>query len=259
MNNPLASSGGIGFFSAHSRKNRNLDLEKLEDLRSSAPISANNKCKFPTEVRVINLEKRSDRWERFQEINKDLFSEFTITRFNAVEGSNVVDAIFNSFTFCLEESFKNNETVIIMEDDCYLAPGGLEKLKLAFLDLPGDWDCLIGNHYFITGMEILTDHLARPKNQASTLNFAVFRNTILNKIKSNIHLRSNLLRDIDHFITSEQVPINNYTVWPMISREYVSHSDHKNSVKDMTIRIRENAFLYQFVDSDTYYPSIPEW
>ena len=259
MNNPLASSGGIGFFSAHSRKNRNRDLEKLEDLRSSTPISANNKCKFPTEVRVINLEKRSDRWERFQEINKDLFSEFTITRFNAVEGSNVVDAIFNSFTSCLEESFKDHETVIIMEDDCYLAPGGLEKLKSAFLDLPEDWDCLIGNHYFITGMEILTDHLARPKNQASTLNFAVFRNTILNKIKDNIHLRSNLLRDIDHFITSEQVPINNYTVWPMISREYVSHSDHKNSVKDMTIRIRENAFLYQFVDSDTYYPSIPEW
>jgi GR25 family glycosyltransferase involved in LPS biosynthesis len=259
MNNPLASSGGIGFFSAHSRKNRNRDLEKLEDLRSSTPISANNKCKFPTEVRVINLEKRSDRWERFQEINKDLFSEFTITRFNAVEGSNVVDAIFNSFTSCLEESFNNHETVIIMEDDCYLAPGGLEKLKSAFLDLPEDWDCLIGNHYFITGMEILTDHLARPKNQASTLNFAVFRNTILNKIKNNIHLRSNLLRDIDHFITSEQVPINNYTVWPMISREYVSHSDHKNSVKDMTIRIRENAFLYQFVDSDTYYPSIPEW
>ena len=259
MNNPLASSGGIGFFSAHSRKNRNQDLEKLEDLRSSTPISANNKCKFPTEVRVINLEKRSDRWERFQEINKDLFSEFTITRFNAVEGSNVVDAIFNSFTSCLQESFNNHETVIIMEDDCYLAPGGLEKLKSAFLDLPEDWDCLIGNHYFITGMEILTDHLARPKNQASTLNFAVFRNTILNKIKNNIHLRSNLLRDIDHFITSEQVPINNYTVWPMISREYVSHSDHKNSVKDMTIRIRENAFLYQFVDSDTYYPSIPEW
>ncbi len=259
MNNPLASSGGIGFFSAHSRKNRNRDLEKLEDLRSSTPISANNKCKFPTEVRVINLEKRPDRWERFQEINKDLFSEFTITRFNAVEGSNVVDAIFNSFTSCLEESFNNHETVIIMEDDCYLAPGGLEKLKSAFLDLPEDWDCLIGNHYFITGMEILTDHLAKPKNQASTLNFAVFRNTILNKIKNNIHLRSNLLRDIDHFITSEQVPINNYTVWPMISREYVSHSDHKNSVKDMTIRIRENAFLYQFVDSDTYYPSIPEW
>jgi hypothetical protein len=72
-------------------------------------------------------------------------------------------------------------------------------------------------------------------------------------------LRSNFLRDIDHFITSEEVPINNYTVWPMISREYVSHSDHKNSVKDMTNRIRENAFLYQFVDSDTYYPSIPEW
>jgi GR25 family glycosyltransferase involved in LPS biosynthesis len=259
MNNPLASSGGIGFFSAHSRKNRNQDLEKIQDLKSYSTIASNNKCKFPTDVRVINLEKRPDRWEKFQELNTELFSKFSVTRFNAIEGNNVVDAIFNSFTSCLEESFKDHETVIIMEDDCYLAPGGLEKLKSAFLDLPEDWDCLIGNHYFISGIEILTDHLARPKNQASTLNFAVFRNTILNKIKDNLDLRSNFLRDIDHFITSEEVPINNYTVWPMISREYVSHSDHKNSVKDMTNRIRENAFLYQFVDSDTYYPSIPEW
>ena len=146
-----------------------------------------------------------------------------------------------------------------MEDDCYLATGGLEKLKAAFPDLPNDWDCLIGNHYFISDIEVLTNHIAKPKNQASTLNFAVFRNTILKKINDNIHLRGMLLRDIDHFITSEEIPINNYTVWPMISREYVSHSDHKNSVKDMTIRIRENAFLYQFVDSDTYYPSIIDW
>ena len=259
MNNPLASSGGIGFFSAHSRKNRNLDLAKIKDLRSSNHIVQNNKCRFPTEVRVINLEKRPDRWEKFQGLNKNLFSEFTVTRFNAIEGSNVVDAIFNSFIVCLEESFKSHETVIIMEDDCYLATGGLEKLRSSFSDLPEDWDCLIGNHYFISEIEILTDHLARPKNQASSLNFAVFRNTILDKIKNNIDLRSDLLRDIDHFITSEKTPINNYTAWPMISREYVSHSDHKNTIKDMTIRIRENAFLYQFVDSDIYYPGMPEW
>ena len=259
MNNPLASSGGIGFFSAHSRKNRNQDLEKIQDLRSQSTIASNNKCKFPTVVRVINLEKRPDRWGKFQELNTELFSEFSVSRFNAIEDNNVVDAIFNSFTSCLEESFQDHETVIIMEDDCYLAPGGLEKLKAAFYDLPNDWDCLIGNHYFISDIEVLTNHIAKPKNQASTLNFAVFRNTVLDKIKNNISLRTNFLRDIDHFITSEQVPINNYTVWPMISREYVSHSDHKNSVKDMTIRIRENAFLYQFVDSDTYYPSIPEW
>jgi len=259
MNNPLASSGGVGFFSSHSRKNMNSDLEKIQDLRSCSTITPNNKCKFPTDIRVINLENRADRWEKFQEINKDLFSKFTVTRYNAKTEGKVVDAIFNSFTSCLEESFKSHETIIIMEDDCYLAHGGLEKLRSAFLDLPDDWDCLIGNHYFISGIEILTDNLAKPKNQASTLNFAVFRNTIMDKIKSNLELRSDLLLDIDHFITSEKIPINNYTVWPMISREYVSYSNHKNSVKDMTIRIRENAHLYQFVDSDTYYPSIPEW
>jgi hypothetical protein len=65
--------------------------------------------------------------------------------------------------------------------------------------------------------------------------------------------------DIDHFITNEKIPINNYTVWPMVSRESVSFSDNKGSVKDMTIRIREHAHLYQFIDSETYYPGLQDW
>ena len=259
MNDPLAISSGVGFFSAYSLKNKREDLQRIVDRISENTLIPNNTCKFPTTVKVINLEKRADRWENFQLHNQRIFEEFKVERFTALEEKDVVDAIFNSFVACLEESFKIHETVIVMEDDCYLATGGLEKLKASFHDLPRDWDCLIGNHYFISDIEVLTNHIAKPKNQASTLNFAVFRNTILEKIKNNIHLRGMLLRDIDHFITSEEIPINNYTVWPMISREYVSHSDHKNSVKDMTIRIRENAFLYQFVDSDTYYPSIIDW
>jgi len=67
------------------------------------------------------------------------------------------------------------------------------------------------------------------------------------------------LLDIDHFITCEEVPINNFTIWPMVSREYTSFSDHKGKVKDMTMRIRENAYLYQFVDSHIYYPSLQDW
>ena len=82
MNNPLASSGGIGFFSAHSRKNRNQDLEKIQDLKSYSTIASNNKCKFPTDVRVINLEKRPDRWGKFQELNTELFSKFSVTFFS---------------------------------------------------------------------------------------------------------------------------------------------------------------------------------
>lgn len=259
MNNPLASSGGIGFFSSYSKKNKKSDLEKIIDRTLENLVVSDNPCKFPTVVKVINLENRLDRWEKFQNVNGSIFNKFNVQRFNAIEGEDVVNAIFDSFITCLEESFKEHETIIVMEDDCYLVHGGLEKLRNAFNDLPSDWDCLIGNHYFISEIEVLTNHIAKPKNQASTLNFAVFRNTVLDKIKNNISLRSNLLRDIDHFITSETIPINNYTIWPMISREFVSHSDHKNCVKDMTIRIRENAFLYQFVDSDIYYPSLPQW
>jgi hypothetical protein len=40
----------------------------------------------------------------------------------------------------------------------------------------------------------------------------------------------------------------------MVSREYLSHSDHAGKIKDMSMRVRENANLFQFIDSDKYYP-----
>lgn len=259
MNDPLASSVTKGYFRYFSAKNREEDLQKIHDIKQGNSFFPNNPCEFPRKIYVINLDRREDRWMESNFINRELFSKIPVERFSAIELPNPVDAIFESFVRCLEKGFETQETIIIMEDDAYLAHGGLEKLSLAFDSLPEDWDCLIGNHYFFGEMNVLTDHLAKPVGEASTLNFAIFRNTILEKIKSNLHLRESVRLDIDHFITSDEVPINNYTVWPMISRESLSFSDHKKSVKDMTIRIREHAFLFPFIDSDTYYPGLEDW
>jgi hypothetical protein len=259
MNDPLASSGGSGTFRFLSQANSEGDLKRIIDRRNEAIIFPNNKCVFPTQIKVLNLPEREDRWKIFQEINKELFSEFNVSKFQASKSEDVVLSIFNSFIKCLEESFEKKETVIIMEDDGYVVPGGIEKLRFAFQDLPEDWDVLIGNHYFFGEMNLLTDNLAKPTGLASTLNFAVYRNTILPKIKENLHLRNEDRFDFDHFITHPLVPINNYTIWPMISREYVSFSDHKKSVVNMEYRVRENSHLYQYVDSDKYYSSLEGW
>ena len=148
-----------------------------------------------------------------------------------------------------------------MEDDSYLAEGGIEKLKETWEDLPEDWDVLIGNHYFFGGMNILTDNLAKPTQRASTINFSIFRKTCLPKIKEHKYLRDTYpsIRDFDHYVTSEIVPINNYTVWPMISREISSYSDHRGRILDSSIRIRENAYKYKFIDQDKYYSSLEGW
>ena len=110
-------------------------------------------------------------------------------------------------------------------------------------------------------MNILTDNLSKPTQRASTINFSIFRKTCLPKIKEHKYLRDAYpsIRDFDHYVTSEIVPINNYTVWPMISREISSYSDHKGRILDSSIRIRENAYKYKFIDQDKYYSSLEGW
>jgi GR25 family glycosyltransferase involved in LPS biosynthesis len=136
MNNPLA--GSQGNFRFVSSRNRSEDEKSLVDLRSQKRIASNNPCKFPSKVYVINRSERKDRWETFQRINSDLFSKFQVERWEATSTSyqitSTVDAIFQSFLNCLDHSLEKEECVIIMEDDSYLAEGGLEKLKIAWKD-----------------------------------------------------------------------------------------------------------------------------
>lgn len=261
MNNPLGPFGQS--FRLMSLKNKSKDEESIIDSRKNGRIKGGNLAKFPKKIYVINKEDRIDRWESFCSINSSLFSQFEVLKWKATVGQEnvpVVDAIFESFISCMKKSFEGEECVIIMEDDAYLARGGMEKLLKCWEDLPEDWDVLIGNHYYFGKMEVLTDHLAKPQDRASTANFIVARKTVLPKILENLDQRGNQsIRDFDHFITSDLIPINNYTVWPMISREISSYSDHNGKMLDSSIRIRENAYKYLFIDQEEYYPSLKGW
>lgn len=259
MNNPLASN--FGDFKHKSEKNRPEDEKSILDGRSKFSPGG-NKVNFPTRIYVIHKSDREDRWDRFSEENEDLFKKFKVFKWEAsVPGgkiSTVTDAIFDSFFRCIKNS--PDESIIIMEDDSYVAPGGIEKVKSAWEHLPTDWDVLIGNHYHFGSVEVLSDHLAKPVGRASTCNFIIVRRTIIPKIEENLDKRGiPSLRDFDHFITTETIPINNFTVWPMISREFPSFSDHKSKVLNSEIRLRENAYKYLFVDQERYYSSLEGW
>lgn len=259
MNNPL-SSIGKGHFSLTSRKNKDKDLERIIDRRSEElTIFNQNKISVPNKAFVINLKEREDRWERFCNINRDLFGKLEVERFEAIQDKDVSKAIFSSHVGCLEKSFPAEKCVLVLEDDCILASGWYEKLEQCFLDLPKDWDVLIGNHYFYSSIEVLTDNLAKPIGTASTANFVVYNQTSLEKIRNDYHLRQMALQDIDHFLTSDLTSINNYTSWPMLSREFFSMSDHRGKARNMELRVREHAHMFPFIDSESYYPSIDCW
>jgi len=259
MNNPLGTS--FGDFKIRSIKNKSEDEKSILDERSSF-IPGGNSCPFPTKVFVIHKSEREDRWERFKVSNQPLFEEFEVHRWEAstpgYDFPEVVDAIFDSFLKCIKNS--PDEAIIVMEDDSYLVEKGMEKIKKSWEDLPEDWDILIGNHYFFGTLKVLSDHLAKPAERASTVNFTIIRRTIIPKIEENLHRREiPSLRDFDHFVTSELIPINNFTVWPMVSREFSSFSDHKGRILDSSHKIRENAFKYLFIDQDSYYSSLEGW
>lgn len=258
MNNPLGSS--FGGFKLKSERNRSEDEKSILDKRSDFLVGGNT-VPFPKKVYVIHKSEREDRWSTFKSYNKQIFDLFEVLKWEAsVPGGkiqSVTDAIFDSFLKCIKNS--PDEAIIIMEDDSYLADGGIEKIKSAWEELPFDWDVLFGNHYFYGQIEVLSGHLAKPIGRASTCNFIVVRRTIISKIEENLEKREiPSIRDFDHFITSE-ITINNFTVWPMISREFSSFSDHKSKILDSSIKIRENAYKYLFIDHDKYYSSLEGW
>lgn len=262
MNNPLAVSQGD--FRLRSLRNKNQDEKDLIDLRGEYVKNGTNPCSFPKKVYVINRRDREDRWSSFCSLNSSSLENFEVTRWDATvvdeKITSVVDAIFESFLRCLKDAFQTEECVIVMEDDAYIAEGGVQKLKMCWKDLPEDWDVLVGNHYWFYQMNILTDHLAKPVDRASTANFIVVRKTALPKILKNLDLRGiESIRDFDHFITSDQVPINNYSVWPMISREIASFSNHKGKNLDSSMKIKEHSYKYLFIDQEKFYPSLEGW
>jgi hypothetical protein len=256
MNNPIYS--GNPSFKILSEKNRKLDESSLKIAKKNWNLGG-NKCQFPSKVFVINRSERPDRMGKFKEYNRLVYENFEVIRFEAsvpnLKIKTTTDAIFDSFYRCILDS--PDECICVMEDDAYIVGGSIEKIKKSWEELPEDWDILIGNHYFFGSIEILSENLAKPTSRASSANFIIVRKTIIPKINDNIHKREiQSINDFDHFVTSELVPINNFTIWPMVSREYPSFSDHKGKELDSSHKIRENSFKYLFIDQEEFYTSL---
>lgn len=259
MNNPLGPIIGPGHFSQISKINREDDLNKIIDSKDSF-VAKTKSIQLPKRALIVNLPEREDRWQIFKSKNQDILECFDVTRKDGIKHDDTATGIFLAHLECMQKSKEIREPMIVMEDDCEMATGWLEKLESVFRNIPEDWDVLIGNHYFYSQIDVLTDHLAKPRNQASTTNFVVYSPTCYDKVKDHMHLRHELnIEDVDHFLTSEKIPVNNYTIWPMISREFVTFSDHHKRVRNMELRVREHAYQFPFIDSDLYYPSIESW
>jgi len=259
MRTPLSPGVSPGYFSQMSLNNKEDDLAKIVDCKGGFRKDL-KAFDLPSKALVINLPEREDRWMNFKIKNDNLFQKLNVERVNGIVEKFPPDGIFKSHLKCMKLAKKIGEPILVLEDDCELAQGWFEKIKKVFQELPADWDVLIGNHYFFSEIEILTEHLAKPRTQASTANFVIYNHSCHDAVVKNLHLRKELdLYDVDHLLTSEETSISNYTIWPMVAREFISISDHYKKIRNMEFRVREHSFQFQFVDSDIYYPSIECW
>ncbi len=248
MNNPLAV--GSPDYRRLSELNRATD--ELDISRPDTKQIPNSKS-YPRKIYVLNLPEREDRWIRFQSMNQELFEIFDVVRFDALKTSDVQDAIFKSFKTCIGKA--EDETFIVMEDDAFLVEGAIQHLHKIWEQIPGDWDVLFGNHYFYSKLEIINDVVAKPIGRASTANFGIYSKSLLPKLDDLSMREDRSLSEWDHFLTGNP-SINNYVLWPMVSREVAGFSDHRGREMNINLRLREHRYRFNFLDNEKFYEAI---
>lgn len=136
-------------------------------------------------VYVINLDRRSDRWEKFQKNN---LSGLTVTRVSAVDGKEVkvneqILRIFNENDYnwrcgmigCALSHFlqyidllnSDDEYRIILEDDAVLVPNFSQKLNSLLSYKQLDWDLIYLGHYPKNNIQTNSFHAVKKNSQES--------------------------------------------------------------------------------------------
>lgn len=247
MNDPLRSSPD---FNRLSELNREADEASIHFTPYSGPLNVDA---FPKKVYVINLPEREDRWNQFVSSNEELFQHFEVVRFSATKGQDVRDAIFTSFLSCLKSC--EDSSCIIMEDDSYVVPRGIDQIRETWKLIPRDWEVVFGNHYFFSELKVLNESFAKPIGRASTANFGIYHQRIIPKIESSTLKGNPSTKEWDHLLTGDP-NICNYLYWPMISREHPGHSDHRGKFMNINFRTREHRYKFNFKDNENFYDRI---
>lgn len=120
-------------------------------------------------VHAINLDRDTDRWTRFEQLNGALVD---VVRFSAVEGAGVDRAALAANGFIVEpcsrtdgaigcacshialwyQAVDSGETLTIVEDDTILAGDFAEEAERVLAELPAGWDVVMWGWNFDTYM-----------------------------------------------------------------------------------------------------------
>jgi hypothetical protein len=138
---------------------------------------------FPPTL-VINLDKRTDRWEGIQK--KFINWPVPLQRISAVEASPGWKGCFMSHLKCIEHARDNNyEWLLILEDDCRLDEGALtrfQQLLPSLWEQREEWDIFNGGPTFIRDIQKTQSEPPLFKIKAYAAHFALINKSAYDKI-----------------------------------------------------------------------------
>ena len=194
-----------------------------------------NLSKHFDKIYVINLDRRPDRYEAFQQEMAKYGIE-NIERFSAIDGATimannipllageigVLESHLEIVRKCKEEGLNN---VLIMEDDVYFSDEIL-KLDEYMASVPKDWEFLYfgGNHVYGEPPVLVNDKVIK-LNYTVALQCVAINGSIFEVIEGVLPKRQ---KQVDAYYADLQETFNAYGFYPNMAKQRAGFSDIQN-------------------------------
>jgi GR25 family glycosyltransferase involved in LPS biosynthesis len=195
--------------------------------------------KYFDKVYCINLDKRTDRWDKVCKI----FSENNIDgveRYSAIDGSTLnLDLIsYNKsllkgelgilethIKLIKEAKEQNLKSILIMEDDVYFTKE-IENFDDYMNSVPIDWDMLfIGGNHLYGNTPIKVNKKIMKVNHTLAIHCLGVKHTIYDVI---LEITKRRMKQIDNYYADLQKGYNAYCFTPNMALQYEDFSDIQN-------------------------------
>jgi len=184
----------------------------------------------------INLDKRTDRWEKVSKTFDDLEIK-NVKRYSAVDGATldlesmsynpsllrgelgILESHLNIIQEAKDEGLKQ---IMVMEDDVTFTDE-IHKFDEYLDAVPNDWDMIyVGGNHLYGAKPILVNEKVLRLNNSMAIHCVIIKNTIFDII---LKIASNRQKQIDVYYADIQKSCNVYSFTPNMALQYEDFSD----------------------------------
>jgi glycosyl transferase family 25 len=192
--------------------------------------------KYFNNIYCINLDKRTDRWEKFLAEIKQINLE-NVNRFSAIDGNNIINGtnllngelgvLLSHYELIKLAKEKNFDNILILEDDVVFTHTA-SKLDEYMEKIPQNWDFIYfgGNHIYGREPQKINDKVIK-LNHTVALQCIAIKNTMYDVI---LEVLGKKKKQVDAYYADLQKPFNAYGVKPNIAIQREDYSDIQNKI-----------------------------